>query len=111
MDCPHFPDVTNGFFVKWNERLERLETTERSIRELPPHFPGHVRSVKMCEPTICRRDECTYAHGRAEQIQWNRALKSCVRNLGTYFDGGFMFSQSMCYIIQCLLNSELLIVI
>ena len=83
VDCPHFPDDTNGFFVKWNERLKRLETTEMSIREFPPHFPGHVRSVGMCEPIFCRRDECTYAHGQEERNQWNRALRSRVANSGT----------------------------
>ena len=83
--CPHH--VTNGFYVQWNERYNRLETTERSIREIPPHLPSHVTHVAMCDPEkgFCRGDECTYAHGRAEQKRWTEVLSHSGIYLHNYF--------------------------
>ena len=79
--CPH---QARKIEVKWNVEESRLETTSNSIRPLPPNLPGAVRSgyVGMCDPRRgnCRNDQCTYAHGREEQRQWNKILRSRREN-------------------------------
>ena len=98
MDCPHFQSP-DGFFVVWNERQKRLETTEWSIRKIPPHFPGHIKNVAMCDPRkgTCRRDECTYAHGQAEQREWNQVLRSHVQHSGKGFIINHDFFSWLCF--------------
>lgn len=61
-----------------NDNEDRLETTERSIRPLPEHFPEDLSSVAMCDPHrgTCRKDNCTFAHGREEQTRWNREIRN-----------------------------------
>ena len=64
--------------VTWNKKMERYETTGKSIRPFPEGLRGRVKSyVAMCDPYrgTCRKDQCTFAHGKAEQIVWNRILK------------------------------------
>ena len=62
----------------WNDERVRYETTAMSIRPLPDNLRGKVRTyVAMCDPYkgTCRREKCTFAHGKAEQKAWNRILR------------------------------------
>ena len=64
--------------VVWNSQRERLETTARSIRPFPETLRSKVkRFVAMCDPNkgTCRREKCTFAHGKAEQKAWNQILR------------------------------------
>ena len=73
--------------MTWNEEMERYETTGKSIRPFPEGLRGRVKSyVAMCDPYkgTCRRKQCTFAHGKAEQESWNKILKdSSVKEKGT----------------------------
>ena len=76
--CDH-DEVEGGgrVYVKWNDQDQRLETTESSVRPLPQNLLEKVKKyVAMCTPQACRckRDNCTFAHSRAEQRTWNRIL-------------------------------------
>ncbi len=67
--------------VVWNDEKNRLETTARSIRPLPEDLLtalGTGGYVGMCDPRrgYCKKYYCTFAHGREEQRQWNRILRS-----------------------------------
>lgn len=82
-------------YVKWNDERERLETTVKSIRPFPENLRGKVRSyVAMCDPYkgTCRREQCTFAHGKAEQKAWNRILRQGVRQEGKLFHLCYMQS-------------------
>ena len=75
--------------VTWNEEMERYETTGKSIRPFPEGLRGRVKSyVAMCDPYkgTCRKEQCTFAHGKAEQEAWNKILKdSSVKDKGIVF--------------------------
>ena len=66
-------------YVTWNCLENMYQTTKRSIRPPPKCLAEKVtRGVAMCDPRrgLCRRDRCTFAHGKAEQKQWNSFLSS-----------------------------------
>ena len=70
--CPHEHEIG----VKWNDEEARLETT--TSRPFPAKMPQGVKhGVAMCDPYkgTCRREKCTFAHGKVEQKTWNLALK------------------------------------
>lgn len=61
--------------VKWNETEEFYETTH--VRVPPRDLIHRVRgNVRLCDPQrgTCQGDNCTYAHGAAEQRKWNSIL-------------------------------------
>lgn len=62
------------FNVEWNEEEERYETTY--CRPFPIDLPPDVSAIAMCDPYrgTCRRDKCTFAHGREELDAWNLIL-------------------------------------
>ena len=66
--------------------MERYETTEDFIRPFPEGLRGRVKSyVAMCDPYkgACRKDQCTFAHSKAEQEAWNKILRGpSVRKKG-----------------------------
>ena len=78
--------------VVWNSERDRLETTAKSIRPFPEALRGKVKLyVAMCDPYkgTCKRERCTFAHGKAEQKAWNQILREkgefitlafCLRN-------------------------------
>lgn len=78
--CIHY-NVSNESMlsVMWNDERSRHETTD-SIRPFPKDLPDHVNHIAMCDPHLgtCRKDKCTFAHGRREQKAWNAVLR------GTY---------------------------
>ena len=64
--------------VVWNSERGRLETTAKSIRPFPESLRGKVNLyVAMCDPHkgTCKRERCTFAHGKAEQKAWNQILR------------------------------------
>ena len=76
LSCTH--NTEENVDTQWNVEEGRHETTERSIRPfIPEIFPPHLRYVAMCDPYrgTCRKDRCTFAHGRAEQKAWNSILR------------------------------------
>ena len=74
VQCNH--SGINKVIVQWNGEGSRLETTDW-IRPIPERLPINVQYIAMCDPKkgTCRRYECTFAHGRAEQREWNKRLK------------------------------------
>ncbi len=46
--------------MTWNSRQGRCETTDRSIRPFPGHFP--YRYIIMCDGIRCNGSLCLYAH-------------------------------------------------
>ena len=60
--------------VQWNEDEGFYETAfiRTPPADLAQKVPGNVR---MCDPNRgCKKDYCTYAHGRNEQRRWNMIL-------------------------------------
>ena len=77
--CSH--NKANGMiYVTWNCLENMYETTEKSIRPPPKCLAEKVTGgVAMCDPRRaghCKRDLCTFAHGKAEQRYWNSFLSS-----------------------------------
>ena len=69
--CSHTADVP----VKWNEGEELYETV--NVRNPPRDLINRVLgNVRLCNPRMgsCRRDDCIFAHGEAEQRKWNSIL-------------------------------------
>ena len=67
--------------VTWNSLKNMYQTTESFIRPPPKYLAKIVKTgsgVAMCDPHIgpCRGDSCSFAHGRAEQKEWNSFLLS-----------------------------------
>ena len=70
--CHHNHKAT----VEWNDYEERYETT--TCRPFPTALPkGIKRSIAMCDPCkgTCKKEQCTFAHGRMEQKAWNLVLR------------------------------------
>ena len=62
--------------ITWNDNEERYETT--TCRPFPSAFPSGVKgSIAMCDPYrgTCKKEQCTFAHGRTEQKAWNSVLR------------------------------------
>ena len=76
INCIHY---VNNVSVMWNDEARRHETTDH-IRPFPEDIPGHVKYVAMCDPHrgTCRKDKCTFAHGRTEQKAWNSILRGII---------------------------------
>ena len=57
-----------------------MSKTTDHIRPFPEHIPGHVKYVAMCDPHrgTCRKEKCTFAHGRTEQKAWNSILRGII---------------------------------
>ncbi len=73
LQCYHTHDRVT---VEWNDNEGRYETT--ACRPFPATLPWNVkRSIAMCDPYkgTCRKETCTFAHGRVEQKAWNLALR------------------------------------
>ena len=77
--CTH--NTREKVYTQWNAVDGRHETTERSIR---PFIPEIFQYVAMCDPYrgTCREDQCTFAHGRAEQKAWNSILRKRREHTG-----------------------------
>ena len=73
--CTH--NTRERVYTKWNDEEGRHETTEKSVRPIPKEFPPYLDHVAMCDPYrgTCGGDQCTFAHGRAEQRAWNSILR------------------------------------
>ena len=74
--CTH--NTRDKVDTQWNAEEGRHETTGKSIRPfIPEIFPPPLRYVAMCDPYrgTCRKDQCSFAHGRAEQKAWNSNLR------------------------------------
>lgn len=73
--CPHTSRVVQ---CTWNQRQQWCETTALCIREIPQNFPYNlVYNVRICNPykRVCKNDKCTFAHGPAEQKDWQQKLR------------------------------------
>lgn len=73
--CDH---VTNSnIYYTWNSVSNICETTAASSRPFPANHPPSLHCFKMCDPrkNICKRDKCTYAHGKDECDKWNEELR------------------------------------
>ncbi len=71
--CHH---THNRVVVEWNDKEERYETT--ACRPFPTTLPKGVKQgIAMCDPYkgTCRREKCTFAHGRVEQKAWISVLR------------------------------------
>ena len=74
-----------GIPVQWNENEGFYETT--IIRTPPSNLTENVwGNVRMCDPNrgTCKRDQCTFAHGKNEHRHWNIVLKQRRKKLSKY---------------------------
>lgn len=76
--CNHNNKIT----AEWNDTDKRFETTT-FCRPIPERLPEAVRYIAMCDPYrgTCRREKCTFAHGRQEQRTWNSILRNRIQGL------------------------------